>query len=193
MWKSEKDTTYEFSIYAEKINVPVIFMNDFITLGWQEYATLGVSTPGGWTGHNDSLYCVRNLYDLNSEYFLVKFLCHEGRHFADSKLFPKLSSADLEYRAKLTELSLFKEKLYKTINMFIYNANYESDNPHSVANYCVIRDLSKVLFNVEFEKDTSKWGKISVKKINKSAYKLLRVNTSALEKQGAGVEKYIKK
>jgi hypothetical protein len=81
----------------------------------------------------------------------------------------------------------------KTINIFINNANYESDNGHSVANYCVIRDLSRVLFNVEFENEISKWKNLSVEKINKSAYKVLGVSTIVLKKQGPGVEKYIKK
>ena len=192
VWKSEKDTVYKFSIFDEQINTPVIFMDDFITIGWEEYASLGRLYPGGWT-NKEALYCVRKAYDLNSEDFLIDYLCHEGRHFMDYKLFPKLTSADLEYRAKLTELSLLKETLYEIIENFIDNANYESENGHSVADYCVIRDLSKVLFKVEFEKDISKWKKISVEKINKSAYDILKANTKALKKQGAGVEKYIKK
>jgi hypothetical protein len=99
----------------------------------------------------------------------------------------------LEYGAKLTELSLLKKTLYEITENFIDNANYESDNGHSVADYCVIRDLSKVLFKVEFEKDISRWKKLSTEKINKSAYDILKANTKALKKQGAGVEKYIKK
>jgi hypothetical protein len=192
VWKSEKDTVYRFSIFDEQVNTPVIFMDDFITIGWEEYASLGLFYPGGWTT-KEALYCVRKAYDLKSEDFLIDYLCHEGRHFMDYKLFPKLTSADLEYRAKLTELSLLKETLFEIINNFIDNANYESDNGHSVADYCVIRDLSKVLFKVEFEKDISKWKKLSIEKINKSAYDLLKANTKALKKQGARVEKYIKK
>ena len=192
VWKTEKDTVYKFSIFDEQVITPVIFIDDFITIGWEEYASLGRFYPGGWTT-KEALYCVRKAYDLNSEDFLIDYLCHEGRHFMDYKLFPKLTSADLEYRAKLTELSLLKETLYEIIDNFIDNANYESDNGHSVADYCVIRDLSKVLFKVEFEKDISKWKKLSIEKINKSAYDILKANTKALKKQGAGVEKYIKK
>lgn len=192
VWKSQKDTTYTFSIYKEKINTSVVFMDDFITVGWEEYATLGHAYPGGWAT-TTALFCVRKAYDLNSEDFLIRYLCHEGRHFTDYKLFPKQSSADLEYRAKLTELSLLKEALYATLDDFLNNANYESDNGHSVADYCVIRDLSKVLFKVDYEKDLDKWKQVSAGKINKSAYELLGVNTKALRKEGAGVEKYIKK
>jgi hypothetical protein len=192
VWKNEKDTTYQFSFYAEKIRTPVVFMDDFITVGWEEYATLGIAYPGGWSTR-EALFCVRKAYDLKSEDFLISYLCHEGRHFMDYKLFPRLTSADLEYRAKLTELSLLKEELIETIELFINNANYESENGHSVANYCVIRDLSKALFKVDFEKDINKWKEVNAGKINKTAYDVLEANTLALKKQGAGVEKYIKK
>ena len=165
-------------------------MDNFITLGWEEYATLGKHYPGGWT--SDAIYCVKRAYDLKSEDFLVSLLAHEGRHFADNKLFPKLTSADLEYRAKFTELSIAKKTIYQLIDFFIDNANYESDNGHNIADYCVIRDLSKELFNVEFEKDKVKWHKINVLTINKIAYKLLQKNTKELKVIGRNVEKLIK-
>lgn len=192
VWKSQKDTVYTFSIYKEKIQTPVVFMDNFVTIGWEEYATMGRAFPGGWATPK-ALFCVRKAYVLNSEDFLIRYLCHEGRHFTDYKLFPKLTSADLEYRAKLTELSLLKDELYETLNFFINNANYDSDNGHSVADYCVIRDLSGVLFHVDFEKDISKWKTVGTDKINRSAYDLLGENTKALQKVGPGVEKYIKK
>ena len=43
---------------------------------------------------------------------MISYLAHESRHFEDYQLFPKLKSADLEYRAKLTELSMANETLY---------------------------------------------------------------------------------
>ncbi len=76
------------------------------------------------------------------------------------------SSADLEYRAKLTELSLANQSLYQLIEFFIMNANYDSENGHSVANYCAIRDVSKAVFGREFEKDMQQWKSIPVSRIN---------------------------
>ncbi|MEP6677574.1 MAG: hypothetical protein ABJA78_20605 [Ferruginibacter sp.] len=191
VWKSQKDTTYHFTLHHETTSARVIFMNDFITLGWEEYATLGRYYPGGWAT-SGALYCVRSAYDLKSENFLVSYLAHESRHFADYKLFPKLTSADLEYRAKLVELSLAKQSLYGLVNFFIDNANYDSDNGHSVADYCVIRDLSRAIFKTEFEKDKTRWSKIGSKKINAAADKILQVNTKELMLKGKEVEKYIK-
>ena len=192
VWTSEKDTTYTFSLHNEETKAEVVFMDDFITLGWEEYATLDRYYPGGWATKK-AIYCVRKAYDLESENFMISYLAHESRHFADYKIFPKLMSADLEYRAKLTELSMAQKTLYKTIEFFINNSNYESDNGHSVANYCVIRDLSEVLFKNEFEKDINKWKEISTEQINKASYDLLKENTESLMKLGADVEKYIKK
>jgi len=191
VWETQRDTIYTFKIKNEVIQTKVVFMDDFITLGWEEYTTLGKNYPGGWAT-KDALYCVKKAYDLNSEHFLISYLAHESRHFADYKLFPKLTSADLEYRAKLTELSLAKKTIYELIQFFISNANYDSNNGHSVANFCVIKDLSKLVFGVEFEKDIVKWKSVSRKKINKAAYKILQSNTKALQLKGTYVEKFIK-
>jgi hypothetical protein len=147
VWKTEKDTVYNFTLNGEKTSANVVFMDDFITLGWEEYATIDRYYPAGWATKK-ALFCVRKAYDLNSEDFLISYLGHESRHFADYKLFPNLKSADLEYRAKLVELAMAKTTLYELIETFITNANYDSDNGHSVANYCAIRDVSKVLFKV---------------------------------------------
>jgi hypothetical protein len=192
VWKTQIDTTYTFNIYKEKITANVVFMKDFVTLGWEEYATLGKYYPGGWAT-NKALYCVQSAYDLNSENFLISYLAHEGRHFKDYKLFPKLkNSADLEYRAKLTELSLAKKTLFDLIAFFIANANYDSENGHQIANYCVVRDLSKELFKVEFEKNIEIWKLVNIKKINKAAYKVLQKNTKELMKNAHNVEKFVK-
>ena len=191
VWKKEKDTTYHLNLTGDPVNVKVVFMDDFVSLGWEDYATLGKHYPGGWAT-KDALHCVRKAYDLNSENFRVSYLAHEGRHFADYKEFPKLTSADLEYRAKLTELSFAKTTLYKSIEFFINNSNYEGSNSHSIANFCVIRDLSQVLFKNDFEKDLIKWQALSVKKINKESKKLLQKNTRELRKKGVDVEYFIK-
>jgi hypothetical protein len=191
VWKSEKDTTYSFSLHDEKINAHVILMDNFITLGWEEYATLERFYPGGWAT-KEALYCVKKAYDLESEDFQISFLAHEGQHFTDYKLFSKLSSADLEYRAKLIELSMAKKSLFNIIASFIANANYESENGHSVANYCVIRDLSRVIFHSEFEKDLQKWRSVGESKINNVSYALFLSNTKKLKSKGTGVERFIK-
>lgn len=191
VWKNEHDTTYEFDLNGRKISPKVVFMTGFVTLGWEEYATLGRHYPGGWAT-KEAIYCVKDAYDLNSENFLVSYLAHEGQHFEDYKLFPKLSGADLEYRAKLVELSMAKETLLKTLIFFINNADYESDNAHSIANYCVIRDLSKEIFEADFVSDSERWSALSLKNINEASLKLLEKNTEDLMNAGSEVVNFIK-
>jgi len=191
IWKSQKDTTYFFSTKEEVLEIKVVMMKDFVTLGWEEYATLGRYYPGGWTTKN-ALYCVKDAYNLDSENFLISYLAHESRHFTDYKIFPKLKSTDLEYRAKLTELSLAKTTLFNLIEFFINNSNSNNTNAHSAANYFVIRDLSRILFSSDFERDIQKWKTVKGKKINKMANKLLKINTNSLHEIGTDVENYIK-
>jgi len=180
IWRAQKDTVYSFQLPGEQVYAPVVMMDSFVTLGWEEYATLGRHYPGGWTT-KESLFCVTRAYDLSSEEFLISYLAHEGRHFGDYKLFPNLKSSDLEYRAKLTELALAKTTLQETISFFINNSNSQSSNAHSKANYNVIKDMSTLLFKRGFEYDTSKWTKLSEKKIHKAAQKLLKKDTRRLQ------------
>nr|WP_299381905.1 hypothetical protein [Allomuricauda sp.] len=176
VWNKQRDTTYTFKIQKEKLTVKVVFMQDFVTLGWEEYATLGKYYPGGWATE-DVIYCVEDAYDLESENFRISYLAHEGRHFLDKQKFPELKSVDLEYRAKLSELSLAEESLFDLIAHFTSNANPESTNPHPLANYRVIHHLSILLFQNDFEENMSRWKAVSTKKLNKTAYSLFKRDT----------------
>lgn len=191
IWKTQIDTIYTFSIKKEEISAKVIFLEDFISLGWGRYATLDKNI-GGWADE-EALYCVTESYDIESDEFKIHYLAHEGRHFEDYKIFPNLSGYDLEYRAKLTELSLAQETIFPLIEDFISSANYDDDNQHPVANYVVIKKLSKKLFNSEFEDDIEKWKALDIAVINETAYTLLIENTEELHNEGDDIEFYIKK
>ncbi|MGW9685370.1 hypothetical protein [Flagellimonas sp. 2504JD1-5] len=191
VWKKQTQKVYQVDLgRGETQETTVYFMQDFATLGWMEYATLGAHHPGGWT-EEEGIYCVKKAYDLESENFKISYLAHEARHFADKKLWPNLKSADLEYRAKLTELSLAQNTLFHLIAFFSENANKDSENGHQIANYCVIRDLSKKLFKSEFETSKEKWKTLSKKQINKAARQLLKKNTKALKSKGSDVRSFI--
>ncbi|SFW47430.1 hypothetical protein [Chitinophaga sancti] len=179
VWRKQTDTTYAFHLNKEHLNVRVVLMQNFVTLGWEEYASLGKFYPGGWAV-TDALYCVADAYDRKSEKFLVSYLAHEGRHLKDYELFPGIEGKDLEYRAKLTELSMVNSMMYSLINFFIKNANKYSVNEHPLANYNVMSALSKRLFHKEFEEDITQWKKLSVQQINKAADQLLLTNTKAM-------------
>jgi hypothetical protein len=190
VWKNDEETVYNFSVGGDPISTKVTFLDAFLSLGWEEYATFGYYYPGGWISP-DALFCVKKGYDLKSENFLISYLCHEGRHFSDYKKYPKLNSVDMEYRAKLTELAMLEKKLYERIESFMKNSNRESQSSHSVANYCVIRDLSKALFNSAFENDIDNWKKTSPKKIHDASTAILKENTQHLIEIGPNVEHYL--
>lgn len=179
VWRKQTDTAYSFHINKEHLQVRVVLMQNFVSLGWEDYATLGKHYPGGWAV-TDALYCVSDAYDKNSEKFLVSYLAHEGRHLQDYKLFPGINGKDLEYRAKLTELSMADSTLFPLIKFFIVNANKKSGNDHNIADFHVISDLSQTLFHKEFEDDITKWKQLPVKTINQTAYQLLNKHAIAM-------------
>ena len=103
IWKEQTEQEYIVRLPEGKQKVKVVFMGNFVCNGWIEYATMGKSSAGGWAT-KDAIYCLKS-YDVSSENFRVSLLVHEGQHFTDYQSFPKLRQADLEYRAKLAELS----------------------------------------------------------------------------------------
>lgn len=191
LWQKENHRDYDVTLPEGHVTVKVVFMNDVITMGWEDYATLGRYYPGGWATDKE-LYCVGTAYDTTSENFRVSYLQHEGQHFSDYKIFPKLTGPDLEYRAKLVELANADETLYNTINFFIKNSNYDRNNPHAYGNFCVTRDIAKKLFG-KSEDNIDEWKKIPVSKINQEAKELLIKNTKELKHAGAEtVSEFIK-
>ncbi|WP_299700787.1 hypothetical protein [uncultured Pontibacter sp.] len=183
IWPKEDTTTYQVKLPETEVKATIIFIDSTVTMGWQEYATFGKYYAGGWAT-KEFHYSVRKAYDTNSENFKVSYLTHEAQHFADYKTYPLLTGADLEYRAKLTELVFARETLYNLIQTFIRNANKEGRNSHAFANYAVIRDLSCEIFKKNFVSDIEQWKKVSSSKISKSSERLLKQHSKALKKAG---------
>ena len=193
LWKEEHEVTYNIDLpEGQDIEVPVVFMSDFVSNGWSHYTTFGHSYSGGWATR-DKLFCVEEAYgDKAEEAFLVSYIAHEGQHFGDYLRFPKLKQADLEFRAKLTELALAKEIAYTTISKFIHNAKNDKAYAHAYANHMVIRWLSEELFKTPFEQRVEQWKKVPVEQINKAALKLLKAHSIKLKHLGPEiVEAYI--
>lgn len=181
VWKTSTDTTYRIALVDDTVNVTVRMMDGFAILGWEEYATFGKYYPGGWAT-KELLFCVKKSYNTNSENFKVSYLCHEGQHFSDYKRFPNLSATELEYRAKLVELSLANETLIKTVRFFINNASKDATNPHPYANYQAIENLSQSAFRKPFEGRILEWEKLPKTSINQKARELLLEHTLMLLK-----------
>ena len=184
VWPKEDTVVYTIKLPETEVETKVVFVEDPVTMGWEEYATFGKYYPGGWAT-KELLYSVAKAYDKSSENFRVSYLTHEAQHFADYKTYPNLTGADLEYRAKLTELVYAEETLYNLLGTFIRNASKENRNAHAFANYAVIRDLSKAVFDEEFVDDLQQWKQVPKKKIRKKSKALLKRNSEGLQDAGA--------
>ena len=71
------------------------------------------------------------------------------------------------------------------IKGFIDNAKCDKKHPHQFAGYCLIRDLSRILFAKDFVSDMEKWQGISYDKINEASLELLKKNTGELRSDGS--------
>jgi hypothetical protein len=185
IWNKESTEKYDVILPKETIKITVVFIESYHINGYDEFATVGDSQVGGWaTKDSTKLYCNKGTYDLNSEKFKVSYLKHESLHFTDLNNYPNLSAADLEYRSKVIELMYCTEKtIYDNIGMFISGANKANrDNAHPYANYILIQNLSKMIFNSDFKSDINQWKKVSVNKINNAAKSLYESSENILRK-----------
>ncbi|MGB8316943.1 MAG: hypothetical protein WCE54_02380 [Ignavibacteriaceae bacterium] len=179
IWTKQSTKNYTICLADTTVNIPVVFIDSTITLGWEGYATFDHFYPGGWTG-TDTLYCIKKGYDINSENFKVSLLTHETQHLLDKKLYSDFPRWRAEYRAKLAELSVANKTVYDLINGFIKGSENDPRLPHPFAEYKIIENLSKEIFNEKSVTDINKWENISRLKINNASRKLLKQNSIGL-------------
>lgn len=144
VWRRNRSENTEIELTDGVMEVPVIYLEEFVSRGWSSFATFGRASSGGWTDKT-GIYCVAESYDLDSEKFQVSLLQHEARHFADYQLYPELEGADLEYRAKLTELAFAGQTLQSLLVGFSARGARIDNAPHALANWYVIHDMLEEL------------------------------------------------
>jgi len=180
LWKQEEIRKFSVRLTDGTENVDVVFMSDLFSQGWKEFATLGLVSTTGWV-EDGRLYCVDWAYDRQTENFRVSYLKHETRHLADFRLFPGLSSADLEYRAKLTELTFASTTTTRLLNDFSQKSAPNPESPHAYANYRVIRDIYREIMGAPLPAPDYTWALISTDKINRAARVLLKADSGRLQ------------
>jgi predicted CopG family antitoxin len=188
IWNKESTEKYDVILPKETIKTTVVFIESYHINGYDEFATIGDSQVGGWaTKDSTKLYCNKGTYDLKSEKFKISYLKHESLHFTDLNNYPNLSAADLEYRSKVIELMYCTEgTIYDRISEFVSGANKaDRKNSHPYANYILIQNLSKLIFNSDFNSDSNQWKKVSVDKINKAASSLYESSENILQKDNS--------
>ncbi|WLR54548.1 hypothetical protein LC048_19295 [Mesobacillus subterraneus] len=185
IWKRCETVDFNVEIPHRSITVTVHMMSDFLLEGWIGFATFNNRTVGGWA-KEDGLYCnVKSYNNLGDDDFQVCYLKHEAQHLSDYSCFPGLTSAELEYRAKLVELIYTKN--HSILNKFLNDAKNDPDFPHPYASYNLIKNISSKILEKDYESNMNVWLAVDYQKISSAALELFDENTSALKR--SAVEK----
>jgi hypothetical protein len=132
IWRETVPTVYRVELPDGTEEYTVNILSGFIFRGWMDYLTFGRYGTGGWTSPDGTINCVGQAYDFESERFLVSLLKHEAQHVADMKRFPKITPAELEYRAKLVELHYSRD--LNLLQKFLSEADEsKTTDAHAVA------------------------------------------------------------
>jgi len=177
LWKDQSTRREDIALPGGTVTVSVSMLDSFASLGWGAWGTCEVAHTGGWAT-SEGLMVVVPGWDLSSESYRVSLLNHESQHFADYPLFPKLGQPDLEYRAKLTELTLAYDTQHKLLAMFAAGAKRERALPHPFAQWWVMDRIGKRLGS----KDWSAWKPDDVRA---AAAAELAAHTALLQARGA--------
>lgn len=123
--------------------VRVNLLDDFVMRGWAFYVTCDQRSAGGWAT-DEGLFAVVPAYrSVSDETFNVRFVAHEGQHFADKRVYKNLAPWELEYRGKLAEFALADESQKSTLQLICENREpSKDDSPHGYANTRIVADVS---------------------------------------------------
>lgn len=146
IWRKQESSQHQVELPEGSYPVQLELLNDFVTRGWSAYARCDRSSNAGWATQ-DRLYAVGPAFatGMNNDAFRASLLGHETQHFADLTRFPDLTSWELEYRAKLTELWLSRESLSWLLGKFHRDQGDDEQVPHLFANRHVMHSLHAYL------------------------------------------------
>ena len=144
VWRTTETVQYQVELPDGTQTYTVKLLDGFVNRSWIDFLSFGAIGPGGWADGEGYINCVKSAWDLDSEAFRISLLKHEAQHAKDLETYSGLSSADLEYRAKLVELIYSTER--NLLLSFAQEADDSApDNGHSLAAYRIVRDFSEML------------------------------------------------
>ncbi|MGM9484816.1 hypothetical protein ACS5PN_26715 [Roseateles sp. NT4] len=179
LWKSETTRMEAVQLPERSIDVKISMLEDFVSFGWVGWATCDRAHIGGWATKEGIM--VPAGWNTKEESFAISLQAHEAQHFADYIDFPDLAPEDLEYRAKLVELSLAKTTQRELLEDFVTGATPDRSLPHPFAQWWLVTRLSERLGPAD-------WKDWSPDKVRAAAAAELRVHSEALKRQGKGVK-----
>lgn len=175
IWKTTETKTYEVELPDGHQEYSVNLLDGFIMNSWLNYVSLGKIGTGGWTDGDGIIHCVKASYDFESENFRISLLKHEAQHVADLEAAPHMSSADLEYRAKLVELMYSEER--PLLESFLAEADRSDNaNGHTAAADRIIEGFSRIS---NLERDAL--SEITVEQVHSIAGALFKESSVLLE------------
>lgn len=172
VWKSSQPDTFLVQLPTQTMSVTVNMLRGFISRSWLDYISFGEIGADGWAGEDNQLYCVIESYaeGTQSDIFQINYLKHEAQHLLDYQLFPGISSAELEYRAKLIELIYQKGK--QRFYRFLREADNNPKNSHSYASFCIMQNLAKRLNINQNPSTPDNWEHLTTEQISNAALQL---------------------
>ena len=141
VWRDTVPTVYRVELPDGTAEYTVNILKGFVFRSWMDYLTFGRYGTGGWASPDDTINCVEQAYDFESERFLVSLLKHEAQHTVDMKQFPGITPAELEYRAKLVELHYSGD--LKLLQKFLSEADESrAGDAHAAASAKIKREFA---------------------------------------------------
>ena len=169
VWRRTVPTVYSVELPSEVAEYTVNILKDFVFRSWMDYLTFGKFGTNGWASPDGTINCIEQAYDFESERFLVSLLKHEAQHVVDMKRFPNITTAELEYRAKLVELHYSSD--VGLLQKFISEADESRINDsHAAASARIKREFAGV-------------DETSLSSIQARAIHLLQTHTKEMEER----------
>ena len=145
IWGKQDEKLVPVVLPEGQYQAKVFYLNDFKSFGWSHYATCGRAATGGWATQAGLFAVVPRYESLENEEFQVTFLGHETQHFSDNARFKDLKPWELEYRAKLVELSEANVTRARVLTRFVDDQGDDPASPHSYADRSILNEMVRRL------------------------------------------------
>lgn len=179
IWNGQHSGDFQVELTDGVQQVTVTFIEQPLVQGWQHYASLDLLGTSGWAT-TQGLFCLCWSYELDSAAFQVNWMKHETRHSVDLKEFPGIPEAQLEYRAKLTELAFSGPEVSALLRQFSNSGEADSIPAHAAANYRVTRDVYRQIFQMDLPANLDPWQQLGPDRVAPAARILLQQDSQRL-------------